>query len=70
VQLSKYAQTGALPSYNASDLKIIKVKIPTGQEQKRIADFLMSLDSLIEAKNKQISRAEQWKKGLMQKMFV
>jgi type I restriction enzyme S subunit len=39
-------------------------------EQLKIADFLTSIDKLIKSKQHQITQAEQWKKGLMQKMFV
>jgi type I restriction enzyme S subunit len=44
--------------------------IPHIQEQHKIANFLTSLDKLIESKKQQIASAKQWKKGLMQKMFV
>lgn len=48
-----------------------KIKIPKSTiEQQKIAEFLTSLDNLIESKQQQISQAEQWKKGLMQGLFV
>lgn len=49
----------------------VEVTVPSDlEEQKKIAAFLSSLDELIEHKEKQIALAEQWKKGLLQKMFV
>lgn len=49
----------------------VVVTVPnTPQEQQKIADFLSSVNSLIELKQTQIENAEQWKKGLMQEMFV
>lgn len=48
----------------------IKVLVPSLLEQQKIAEFLSSLDSLIELKNKQVDQAEQWKRGLMQGLFV
>ncbi|MDQ3099521.1 MAG: restriction endonuclease subunit S [bacterium] len=49
----------------------ILVTVPTSiEEQKKIALFLSSLDELIDLKQKKIKLAEQWKKGLMQQMFV
>ncbi len=39
-------------------------------EQKKIADFLTALDETIKAKAEEIAKVEQWKKGLMQKMFI
>jgi len=53
-----------------SDFLRIKVKIPKLPEQQKVAEFLTSLDNLIESKQKQITKAEEWKNGLMQKMFV
>ena len=43
---------------------------PTVTEQIKIADFLSSIDANIEAKNMEIEKSEQWKKGIMQNMFV
>lgn len=48
----------------------LKVLIPTFEEQQKIADFLTSLDNLIESKQRQIIEAETWKKGLTQELFV
>lgn len=69
-RLSKYAQVGALPAYNASDLKTIKVFIPHKKEQQKIADFLSSFDQKIDVVSKQIEQLEAFKKGLLQKLFV
>jgi type I restriction enzyme S subunit len=71
VQLSKFAQVGALPSYNSSDLGIIKVGLPNSyEEQTQIAQFLTELDDKINAVDAQIQSAQQWKQGLLQQMFV
>ena len=71
VQLSKFAQVGALPSYNSSDLGIIKVGLPNSyEEQTKIAQFLTELDDKINAVGAQIQSAQQWKQGLLQQMFV
>jgi len=53
-----------------SEYSKIKIKLPFIQEQKKIADFLTSVDKLIESKQQQIIQAEIWKKGLMQELFV
>lgn len=39
-------------------------------EQEKIGEFLTYLDKVIELKNNQIIQAEQWKKGLMQGLFL
>ena len=70
VRLSKYAQVGALPSYNASDLKTIKINIPSLLEQTKIASFLFSTDSKIEQIGKQLDETKQFKKALLQQMFA
>lgn len=48
----------------------IKIFMPSFPEQQKIAEFLTSIDNLIESKQQQITQAEQWKKGLMQGLFV
>jgi len=70
IRLSKYAQVGALPSYNASDLKGIKINLPSLPEQTKIANFLSSLDKQIAQVSEQLAEKKDFKKGLLQKMFV
>lgn len=53
-----------------SILKDKKILLPLLMEQQKIAEFLTSIDNLIESKQQQITQAEKWKKGLMQQMFV
>ena len=57
-------------SINGSDLRKFKLTVPTDAEQQKIANFLTAIDETITAKKQEIMKAEQWKKGLMQKMFV
>ncbi|HEY0908176.1 MAG TPA: restriction endonuclease subunit S [Candidatus Paceibacterota bacterium] len=47
-----------------------KVQLPSIQEQNKIADFLVSLDAMIESKELQIRKVETWKRGLLQKLFI
>lgn len=42
----------------------------SNQEQTKIANFLSAIDDKITQTQKQIEKAEVWKKGLMQQMFV
>jgi type I restriction enzyme S subunit len=48
----------------------IPLLLPSLPEQTKIANFLSVIDDKIHHTQKQIEQAEQWKKGLMQKMFV
>lgn len=52
------------------DFLKVKVKMPSLPEQEQIANYLKSLDLLIDTKDRQISYGEKWKKGLMQKLFI
>ena len=47
IPLPRYAQVGALPSYNGSDIEDIEVCVPTNEEQTKIAELFVSLDNLI-----------------------
>lgn len=48
----------------------IKINVPSLPEQAKIANFLSAIDVKINHTQKQIEKAEVWKKGLMQQMFV
>jgi type I restriction enzyme S subunit len=52
------------------DFVKIKLAFPSLAEQEKIANFLTSIVKAIELREKQIAQAVQWKKGLMQQMFV
>ncbi|MFN6485412.1 MULTISPECIES: restriction endonuclease subunit S [unclassified Nostoc] len=60
----------AQPKLNAEICKKIKIKVPSLEEQEKIANFLAAIDRKIEALSRQIDQTEQFKKGLLQKMFV
>ena len=70
INFGKYAQTGALPSYNASDIYSIKCKIPPLEEQKRIGNLLSLADNKINNCSNQINNVLNFKRGLLQQMFV
>ena len=63
--------TGAVyPAITSKDLGQIRVPVPCKGEQKRIADFLSSIDTKIDAVLDHITHMETFKKGLIQKLFV
>lgn len=67
--LAKYLQ-GGQGNLSADIVKKLKIYFPSLPEQQKIAEFLGSIDKVLESKQQQISQAEQWKKGLMQGLFV
>ncbi|WP_180090369.1 MULTISPECIES: restriction endonuclease subunit S [unclassified Acinetobacter] len=54
----------------ASDIKEVSMLFPCIEEQTQIANFLSAIDQKIEVVALQIEQAKQWKKGLLQQMFV
>ncbi|QKY92166.1 restriction endonuclease subunit S [Acinetobacter sp. NEB 394] len=58
------------PAINSSDLSSIEILIPCLEEQTKIANFLSSIGQKIEVVAQQIEQAKQWKKGLLQQMFI
>jgi type I restriction enzyme S subunit len=56
-------------SINGNDLKKFKTIFPQKQEQQKIASFLTSIDKRIEQLTKKIELQENYKKGVMQKIF-
>lgn len=66
----KYVSYIGNPKLMNNVMSKIKINIPPVLEQQKIAEFLTSIDKIIESKQEQITQAEQWKKGLMQGLFV
>jgi type I restriction enzyme S subunit len=69
-QIMIIAQGSKVLSISAGRLAMIKMKIPVIEEQKKIANFLSSIDSKIESTSQQIIQTQSFKKGLLQQLFV
>ncbi|MFW7387185.1 restriction endonuclease subunit S [Vagococcus fluvialis] len=69
INLPKYAQVGALPSYNSSDIENINIIIPNKEEQEKIGTFFKNLDDTIALQNCKLEEMQLYKKAMLQKMF-
>ncbi|MTJ16709.1 MULTISPECIES: restriction endonuclease subunit S [unclassified Dolichospermum] len=69
-QLFARGKTGTMTTIGQEDITTVKIPIPDKQEQEKIANFLTAIDRKIETISRQIDQTEQFKKGLLQKMFV
>lgn len=69
-QISAVLVAGAQPNISPKDIESFNIKIPSIYEQQKIADFLSSIDKMIEAVETQLEKTKEFKKGLLQKMFV
>ena len=69
INLPKYAQIGALPSYNASDIAMIKVNVPNVQEQSAIGSLFRTLDSLLSSYKDNLANYQALKATMLSKMF-
>lgn len=66
----RYGQPGTQVNLNIDIVSNEKIPYPTLPEQKKIANFLSSIDKAIENIANQIEQSHEWKKGLLQRMFV
>ena len=53
-----------------NQIRNLSVPKPTIQEQEKIAEFLTAIDERIDHTTAQLTQTKQWKKGLLQQMFV
>ena len=59
-----------LPNIQKGDINNFKVLVPCLEEQNKIANFLSSIDTKIEQTQKQLELGKEFKKALLQQMFV
>ena len=69
IDLTKLTQTGALPSYNASDVEDIEIYLPNIEEQKAIGAFFLQLDNLITLHQRKLEKLKTIKKFCLEKFF-
>ena len=59
-----------LPNIQKSEINNFKVQIPSIEEQTKIANFLSSIDTKIKQVQNQLEQTKEFKKALLQQMFV
>jgi type I restriction enzyme S subunit len=68
-KISDLAGRQAVPLINKSQFSDIKIFVPTFKEQEKVANFLLSLDAIIESQNKKEKHLKVFKNGLLQQLF-
>ncbi len=68
--IARLAQGISVIHLYASQLRLLKLSIPSIEEQQKIADFLSAIDRKIELVAGQIEQARSFKHGLLQQMFI
>ena len=69
-QLIKGGKTATMTTIGQQEVGNTIVSLPCLEEQTKIANFLSAIDQKIEVVAQQIEQAKQWKKGLLQQMFI
>lgn len=67
--IARFAQGNSVVHLYSKQLALLKIKLPTLSEQQKIATFLTSVDKRIQALEHKKELLEQYKKGVMQKIF-
>ena len=68
--IHKYIETGTQGNLNAKLLKSFEILLPSLEEQEMIVNVLSIVDEKIENSKKEIEKINEFKKGLLQQMFV
>lgn len=69
-EIMRIAQGISVLGISKKNLSELKVGIPTKEEQEKIVSFLSNIDIKIDSVEIQLKKMQQFKKGLLQQMFV
>lgn len=67
--ISSSTRMDGLLNINKEDFFDIEVPVPMIEEQEKIANFLTKVDKIIEKQDEKVKNLENYKKGMMQKIF-
>lgn len=62
--------SSGIPHISKKQIEDYRIGFPCFEEQVKIANFLSSIDQKISLANSELEKFKQWKKGLLQQMFV
>ena len=68
--LLRFAQGSSIKEVRPVTIKKFSIDLPSVEEQTKIANFLSSIDSKIEQVSAQLDSTKEFKKALLQQMFV
>lgn len=63
-------RTPNIPHVQKDFLNVFKIDIPRFEEQRKIGDFLSSLDNLITVNQRKVDLLKEKKKSLLQQTFI
>lgn len=69
INWQKWNEASGVPSLSKTTIESIKVNVPKEPEQQKIAGFLTVVDEQVAAMSKKVELLQQYKKGVMQKIF-
>ncbi|EHL0150396.1 restriction endonuclease subunit S [Vibrio alginolyticus] len=69
-KLIAMSTTSANTNINQESLSQLTIPCPSQDEQTKIANFLSSIDQKIDLVSSELEKTKEWKKGLLQQMFV
>ena len=70
VGIERFSSGSGVPTLNRNDVHAFHTSIPSLPEQQKIASFLSSIDEKINLIDRQLDNLKQYKKSLLQQMFV
>ena len=69
-KITKLGQGSTRYNMSKNEMKKLKIQLPCNREQKLISVFLSNIDTKIERVRIQLEQIQQFKRGLLQQMFV
>lgn len=69
-KISTLARGASISNVYNSDLKGLSIPLPSLKEQQVVESFLLALEKKLALANTELEKVKEWKKGLLQQMFV